>query len=277
MKKIFILLLVLALLWILKLSYDVFKITAQQTELANNLHRIEQSNANLNDQLVALQRHVDVKGESVSSGEHDLKTIEPLSIDPILVVKQQLDLIEFMLKQQQFNEALDKLMHLDRNLEQYALAPSLKQSLHQVIQKDQQAIQQFVSARVAQQEKLNVLIRQLDQALTQEINMPQLDASQPQSKYFWQRWIVIEPAKQPAVALMQRPLVLKEAQLRLLLAQQALQQGQYLEYQKSLVEIIELLNQIPDQKSRQLIQNIQKIKGFTVIPTPILNTRALLG
>ena len=76
---------------------------------------------------------------------------------------------------------------------------------------------------------------------------------------------------------MQRPLILKEVQLRLLLAQQALQQGQYVEYQKSLVEMIELLNQIPDQKSRQLIQNIQKIKGFTVIPTPILNTRALLG
>lgn len=277
MKKIFILLLVLALLWILKLSYDIFEITAQQTELTNSLHRIEQSNANLNDQLVALQRHVSVKDESASPKEHDLKTIESSSIDPIFVVKQQLDLIEFMLQQQKFNDALDKLMHLDRNLEQYALAPSLKQSLHQVIQKDQQAIQQFVRARVAQQEKLDVLMRQLDQALTQEINTPQLNASQPQNKYFWQRWIVIEPAKQPAVALMQRPLILKEVQLRLLLAQQALQQGQYVEYQKSLVEMIELLNQIPDQKSRQLIQNIQKIKGFTVIPTPILNTRALLG
>ncbi len=106
MKKIFILLLVLALLWILKLSYDVFEITAQQTELSNSLHRIEQSNANLNDQLVALQRHVNVKDESVSSSEADVKTIEPSSIDPIVVVKQQLDLIEFMLKQQKFNEAL---------------------------------------------------------------------------------------------------------------------------------------------------------------------------
>lgn len=277
MKKIFILLLVLGLLWILKLSYDVFEITAQQTELTNSLHRIEQSNANLNDQLVALQRHVNVKDESGSPNQPDLTTIESSSIDPIFVVKQQLDLIEFMLQQQKFNDALDKLMHLDRNLEQYALAPSLKQSLHQVIQKDQQAIQQFVRARVAQQEKLDVVMRQLDQALTQEIKTPQLNASQPQNKYFWQRWIVIEPAKQPAVALMQRPLILKEVQLRLLLAQQALQQGQYVEYQKSLAEMIELLNQIPDQKSRQLIQNIQKIKGFTVIPTPILNTRALLG
>ncbi|TCH63239.1 hypothetical protein [Acinetobacter sp. ANC 4862] len=280
MKKILILLLILSLLWIIKLSYEVFNISAQQTELSSSLHRIEQSNANLNDQLVALQRHVNAEGGAVAQGaqaKHDLKTIEASSIDPIVVIKQQLDLIEFMLKQQKFNEALDKLMYLDRNLEQYALAPSLKQSLHQVIAKDQQVIQQFASTRVAQQAKVDDLIHQLDQALTQEINTPQLSSSQPQSKYFWQRWLVIEPAKQPAVALMQRPLILKEAQLRLLLAHQALQQGQYLEYQESLTEIIQLLNQIPDEKSRQLIQNIQKIKGFTVVPTPSLNTRALLG
>ena len=280
MKKILILLLILSLLWIIKLSYDVFNVSAQQTQLISSLHRIEQNNANLNDQLVALQRQVKVEAGTVAQGvqaEHDLKAIEVSNIDPVVVIKQQLDLIEFMLKQQKLNEALDKLMNLDRNLEQYTLAPSLKQSLHQVIAKDQQVIQQFASDRVAQQTKVDGLIHQLDQALTQEINIPKLSSGQPQTKHFWQRWLVIEPAKQPAVALMQRPLILKEAQLRLLLAHQALQQGQYLEYQESLTEIIQLLHQIPDEKSRQLIQNIQKIKGFTVIPTPILNTRALLG
>ena len=280
MKKILILLLILSLLWIIKLSYDVFNVSAQQTQLISSLHRIEQNNANLNDQLVALQRQVKVEAGTVAQGvqaEHDLKAIEASNIDPVVVIKQQLDLIEFMLKQQKLNEALDKLMNLDRNLEQYTLAPSLKQSLHQVIAKDQQVIQQFASDRVAQQTKVDGLIHQLDQALTQEINIPKLSSGQPQTKHFWQRWLVIEPAKQPAVALMQRPLILKEAQLRLLLAHQALQQGQYLEYQESLTEIIQLLNQIPDEKSRQLIQNIQKIKGFTIIPTPILNTRALLG
>jgi hypothetical protein len=280
MKKILILLLILSLLWIIKLSYDVFNVSAQQTQLISSLHRIEQNNANLNDQLVALQRQVKVEAGTVAQGvqaEHDLKAIEASNIDPVVVIKQQLDLIEFMLKQQKLNEALDKLMNLDHNLEQYTLAPSLKQSLHQVIAKDQQVIQQFASDRVAQQTKVDGLIHQLDQALTQEINIPKLSSGQPQTKHFWQRWLVIEPAKQPAVALMQRPLILKEAQLRLLLAHQALQQGQYLEYQESLTEIIQLLHQIPDEKSRQLIQNIQKIKGFTVIPTPILNTRALLG
>lgn len=280
MKKTLILLFILSLLWIVKLSYDVFNLTAQQTELNTSLHRIEQNNANLNDQFVALQRKVMLTGESApanSQAAEDLKSIQATSIDPVVVIKQQLELIEFMLQQQQFTAALDKLTRLDQNLEQYALAAPLKQSLHQVIAKDHQVIQHFVGERMAQQVKVDRLIQQLDAALAQELQAPQLNVSQAPDKPFWQRWLLIEPAKQPATALMQRPLILKEAQLRLLIAQQALKQGQYLEYQKSLTEIIQLLNQIPDEKSRQLIQNIQKIKGFTVVPTPSLNTRALLG
>lgn len=280
MKKILILLSILSLLWIAKLSYDLFNLTAQQTELNTSLHRLEQNNANLNDQLVALQRKVMLKDESVptnSQAAQELKDLQDASIDPVVLIKQQLELIEFMLQQKQFTAALDKLTSLDRNLEQYALAVPLKQSLHQVIAKDHQVIQHFVSERMAQQVKVDTLLQQLDVALAQEIKMPQLSTSQATNKNFWQRWLVIEPAKQPATALVQRPLILKEAQLRLLIAQQALKQGQYLEYQKSLNEIVQLLNQIPDDKSRQLIQNIQKIKGFTVLPTPSLNTRALLG
>lgn len=280
MKKTLILLFILSLLWIVKLSYDLFNLAAQQTELNTSLHRIEQNNANLNDQLVALQRKVMLTGESApanSQAAEDLKSIQAASIDPVVVIKQQLELIEFMLQQQQFTAALDKLTRLDQNLEQYALAAPLKQSLHQVIAKDHQVIQHFVGERMAQQVKVDRLIQQLDAALAQELQAPQLNVSQAPDKPFWQRWLLIEPAKQPATALMQRPLILKEAQLRLLIAQQTLKQGQYLEYQKSLTEIIQLLNQIPDEKSRQLIQNIQKIKGFTVVPTPSLNTRALLG
>lgn len=279
MKKIFILLMGLSLIWILKLSYDVFTLTAQQTELSNTLHHIEHSNANLNDQMVAVQRHSNVKHDNAQPIEATtaLNPISESSLDPVLVIRQQLDLIEFMLKQRAINEALEKLMHLDREIEHYALAPALKQSLHEVIKKDQQVIQQFANARMAQQQHINLLIQQLDQALTQEINHPQLSINASKPPYFWQRWLVIEPAKQPASTLIQRPLILKEAQLRLLLAQQALQQGQYLEYQQSLTEIMRLLKTLPDHKIEQFIQNIQKIKGFGVIPTPILNTRELLG
>ena len=280
MKKALILFLILILMCMVKLGYELLNLSAQQSEFSSSLHQIEQNNANLNDQLVAVQRQLSTaQGTTQSDAKPTghLNNEMVASIEPVVLIQQQLDLIEFMLKQHQFNDALDKLLHLDRNLESYTLAPSLKHSLHQAIQKDQQSIQQVSSARAAQQTKVTLFMQQLDQALSAEINTPQLTATAMEPRYFWQRWILIEPAKQPATALIQRPLILKEAQLRLLLANHALQQGQYLEYQQALIQIIQLLNKVPDAKSRQLIQKIQTLKDFTVIPVPLLNTRALVG
>ena len=280
MKKALILFLILILMCMVKLGYELLNLSAQQSEFSSSLHQIEQNNANLNDQLVAVQRQLSTaQGTTQSDAKPTghLNNEMVASIEPVVLIQQQLDLIEFMLKQHQFNDALDKLLHLDRNLESYTLAPSLKHSLHQAIQKDQQSIQQVSSARAAQQTKVTLFMQQLDQALSVEINSPQLTATAMEPRYFWQRWILIEPAKQPATALIQRPLILKEAQLRLLLANHALQQGQYLEYQQALIQIIQLLNKVPDAKSRQLIQKIQTLKDFTVIPVPLLNTRALVG
>ena len=280
MKKALILFLILILMCMVKLGYELLNLSAQQSEFSSSLHQIEQNNANLNDQLVAVQRQLSTaQGTTQSDAKPTghLNNEMVASIEPVVLIQQQLDLIEFMLKQHQFNDALDKLLHLDRNLESYTLAPSLKHSLHQAIQKDQQSIQQVSSARAAQQTKVTLFMQQLDQALSAEINSPQLTATAMEPRYFWQRWILIEPAKQPATALIQRPLILKEAQLRLLLANHALQQGQYLEYQQALIQIIQLLNKVPDAKSRQLIQKIQTLKDFTVIPVPLLNTRALVG
>lgn len=280
MKKALILFLILILMCMVKLGYELLNLSAQQSEFSSSLHQIEQNNANLNDQLVAVQRQLSTaQGTTQSDAKPTghLNNEMVASIEPVVLIQQQLDLIEFMLKQHQFNDALDKLLHLDRNLESYTLAPSLKHSLHQAIQKDQQSIQQVSSARAAQQAKVTLFMQQLDQALSAEINSPQLTATAMEPRYFWQRWILIEPAKQPATALIQRPLILKEAQLRLLLANHALQQGQYLEYQQALMQIIQLLNKVPDAKSRQLIQKIQTLKDFTVIPVPLLNTRALVG
>ena len=280
MKKALILFHILILMCMVKLGYELLNLSAQQSEFSSSLHQIEQNNANLNDQLVAVQRQLStVQGTTQSDAKPTghLNNEMVASIEPVVLIQQQLDLIEFMLKQHQFNDALDKLLHLDRNLESYTLAPSLKHSLHQAIQKDQQSIQQVSSARAAQQAKVTLFMQQLDQALSAEINSPQLTATAMEPRYFWQRWILIEPAKQPATALIQRPLILKEAQLRLLLANHALQQGQYLEYQQALIQIIQLLNKVPDAKSRQLIQKIQTLKDFTVIPVPLLNTRALVG
>ncbi len=93
-------------------------------------------------------------------------------IDPILFIKQQLDLVEFALKQQQYVVATEKLAFLDMQLEKYNLAVALKQSLHQVIARDMQTIQKFVAERNEQQALINRQLQQIDQVLSREIQQP---------------------------------------------------------------------------------------------------------
>ena len=120
-------------------------------------------------------------------------------------------------------------------------------------------------------------MQQIDQVLSREIQQPQLNTTRDPSEPFWKQWLRLEPAQAPATALMQRQIVLKEAQLRLLLARQALAAGQYTEYQKDLTEVMLLIQQLPDPKAKELLKQLNKLKTLVVVPTPILSTRALLG
>lgn len=276
MKKLVVIVVLIALVWIVKLSFDVMQISAQQQQLSQSLHLVEKTNANLNDQLVALQRRNYTQDApeqpAVSSAVQQEDAIQPVDM-----VAQQLDLVEFSLQQQQFHYATEKLANLDRELNEYALAPALKQSLHQVIQQDQKQIQQFITTRDAQYQQVSQLLQQLDQQLKQQAQQPELNPADVDDRFFWQKWLSIESAKQPATQLMQRQIILKEAQLRLLLARQVFMQGQYVQYQQEVNDIIQLLQQLPDQKAQQLVQQLEKIKNLNIVPTPSLKTRALLG
>lgn len=276
MKKLVVIVVLIALVWIVKLSFDVMQISAQQQQLSQSLHLAEKTNANLNDQLVALQRRNYTQDApeqpAVSSAVQQEDAIQPVDM-----VAQQLDLVEFSLQQQQFHYATQKLANLDRELNEYALAPALKQSLHQVIQQDQKQIQQFITTRDAQYQQVSQLLQQLDQQLKQQAQQPELNPADVDDRFFWQKWLSIESAKQPATQLMQRQIILKEAQLRLLLARQVFMQGQYVQYQQEVNDIIQLLQQLPDQKAQQLVQQLEKIKNLNIVPTPSLKTRALLG
>ena len=276
MKKLVVIVVLIALVWIVKLSFDVMQISAQQQQLSQSLHLAEKTNANLNDQLVALQRRNYTQDApeqpAVSSAVQQEDAIQPVDM-----VAQQLDLVEFSLQQQQFHYATEKLANLDRELNEYALAPALKQSLHQVIQQDQKQIQQFITTRDAQYQQVSQLLQQLDQQLKQQVQQPEMNPADVDDRYFWQKWLSIESAKQPATQLMQRQIILKEAQLRLLLARQVFMQGQYVQYQQEVNDIIQLLQQLPDQKVQQLVQQLEKIKHLNIVPTPSLKTRALLG
>ncbi|WP_180160903.1 hypothetical protein [Acinetobacter sp. YH01004] len=276
MKKLVVIVVLIALVWIVKLSFDVMQISAQQQQLSQSLHLVEKTNANLNDQLVALQRRNYTQDAPEQSAVSSAVQQED-AIQPVDMVAQQLDLVEFSLQQQQFHYATEKLANLDRELNEYALAPALKQSLHQVIQQDQKQIQQFITTRDAQYQQVGQLLQQLDQQLKQQAQQPELNPADVDDRFFWQKWLSIESAKQPATQLMQRQIILKEAQLRLLLARQVFMQGQYVQYQQEVNDIIQLLQQLPDQKAQQLVQQLEKIKNLNIVPTPSLKTRALLG
>ncbi|MCD0187026.1 hypothetical protein [Acinetobacter sp. PW68] len=276
MKKLVVIVMLIALIWIVKLSFDVMQVSTQQQQLSQSLHLVEKNIANLNDQLVALQRRNYTQGAAeqpaVSSAVPQVDAIQPMEM-----VAQQLDLVEFSLQQQQFHYATEMLANLDRELNEYALAPALKQSLHQVIQQDQRQIQQFITTRDAKYQQVSQLLQQLDQHIKQQVQQPELNPADVDDRYIWQKWLSIESAKQPATQLMQRQIILKEAQLRLLLARQVFMQGQYVQYQQEVNDIIQLLQQLPDQKVQQLVQQLEKIKNLNIVPTPSLKTRALLG
>jgi len=116
----------------------------------------------------------------------------------------------------------------------------------------------------------------MDAEIEKEIQQPYRQPPVSQ-RSFWQRWIQIEPADQPSTVLMQRHLVLKEAQLRLLIAQSALQQDQSVAFQQALNAVIEVLEQLPDAQSQQWIQQLKQIKATPITPIPLLNTRTLVG
>ena len=277
MKKLSILLVVVLALWLLKLSYDVYFLQAQQQQAQQQQSQLEQRNASLNDQMAALKRQI---GEPLATNAQPTAQVDPIPAEqmaPTKLIAMQLDYIEFALQQQQYALALEKLMRLDQSLESYSLAPALKASLHQVIEKDRGNIVQFVHARNTQNQKTVNLLQQLDAELAKEIQKQHIGSPTQQDQSFLKRWIQIESVDRPSAVLMQRSLVLKEAQLRLLNAQQLLQKGQYQAFQVELSAIEKNLKQLPDSNTQHFIQRIHQLKQSPVFTAPVLNTRTLIG
>lgn len=279
MKKLFIVFFILSLAWIAKLSYDLFGLNSAQTELTQNFKQLQQQNANLNDQLVALKRQV-ATSQAANPETPNKGTVQDTPVadlqDDLPLVEQYLDLVEFALQQQQYAMAMEKLNQLSNQLEHLELAPTLLGSLNQAIDKDREVLKQFINNRLVQQNKLKELLQQIDVEMEKEIQVQHQHRATSQSS-FWQRWIQIESVEKPSAVLMQRNLVLKEAQLRLLIAENSVQQGQQVAFQQALKSVIEVLAQLPDVQSKQWIQRLEQIKAAPQTPTPQLNTRTLIG
>lgn len=280
MKKLFVVVVIVAVLWLAKLSFDLFQVNAQQTELMQQQTLLQQRNAGLNDQVVALKRQLNGTATEMSAATTSNVSIAAEathSIEPMMVVGQQLDLVEFAMQQQKFAVALEKLNQLDQQLDQLSLAPALRMSLHQVIQKDRETLKQYVTERQLQSDKVKNTLQSIDQLLEKEILKPYSSKEQQKGLSFWQKWIQVESVEQPSPVLMQRSLVLKEMQLRLILAQQVLNQGQYPQFQQEITEIMQIMQQLPDASLKPIRQRLEQLKDIPVISVPLLNTRALIG
>lgn len=277
MKKFFALILVLSLAWLAKLSFDFYQLSGQFNQQQQALLQSEQRNASLNDQVVALQR-VQTEPTTVASAKEREKTKASITnLNPSLLVQQELDLVQFALQQQQFVYAVEKLVQLNQNLDHYEIADSLKASLHQAIDQDQQSIQQFLLSRHAQEERLVVMLEKLDQRLKSELNNQQITPSKVQTQHFWQKWLQIERVETKTVQFDNRSMIFREAQFRLVLAQQALLANEFQSYQNMLKAVIQLFDALPDPVSQEMKQQVIQIKQTQMSPVPKLKSRTILG
>ncbi|WP_228258842.1 hypothetical protein [Acinetobacter ihumii] len=270
---------ILAVLWLAKLSYDAYQFSQRFDTLQHSVTQIEQKNANLNDQLVAVQRQLaDTSSTSTTLHGHAETPVQSSSnLNPMIVIKQRLELIQFALQQHQYIYAIDKLTQLNQALASYALAPALERSLHESVNQDQQAIQQFVVSKNQQQQIFDDLIQLIDRDLqTAQRNTTVQLKRQPQ-QHFWEGWLQLQRVDHAPAELINRRIILKEVQLRLLLARQALNDGHLTEYQHVLSMAIQQLAQLPDTQSQNLLKRLEKLKQLPSLPVPKLITLELLG
>lgn len=277
MKKFIYVLLLIALGWLIKLSYDFYQVSQQLNNIQQNIHKNEQKNASLNDQLVAVQRHSDTPEQSVSQQVATPSKAQVVGIPASVLIKQKLELVQFAMQQQQFVYAVEHLTQLSQSLDQYTLADAVKHSLHESIQQDIQNIQQFMIEKNTQRDQLETVLKQIDQSLMTELKNNQLKPDQAKNEYFWEKWLQVNVVESELPALANRKFILKETQLRVLLAQQLLLKGQNAEFQVALKQATETLEILPDASSQQLKQQILKLMQSPSLPAPKLNSLAVLG
>ena len=276
MKKLIYVLGLVAMLWLIKLSFDFYQVSARLDSLQDVLHQSEQQNAHLNDRLVAVQRQAEAQSEQPTSQVSPQNSDAISNLTPNLLIQQQLELVQFALQQHQYVYAIEKLNQLQQALQHYALADTLKTSLYQAIEQDKQNIQKFVLAMNTQKAQLDDILQQLDQKISQELKNTQLMPATHSNEHFWQKWFQVDVLSSSSPELVNRKAILKEAQLRILLAQHALAQGETVEYQLLLTLAIQQLNTLPDAASQKLKQQLLNVKQMPMLPVPKLSSTAIV-
>lgn len=278
MKKICALLILLGLIWLTKLSYDMYVMSNNLLKLQNDVYKSEQKNASLNDRLVALQRTGGgVENKTQVIAQTSKNSTEVSTVHPASVVKSRLELIQFAIQQRQYVYALEKLNQLELSLNEYNLAESNRESLHTAISKDKQNLQQFIFSRQVQIDQLAGLLTQLDVALSSQQQNQNIQHMPKDEGGFWSKWIKIERVDLQTPDIVYRRLILKEGQLRVLLAQQKLEQGHILDYQNMLNLAEKELSLLPDQHTQKILKDLQKLKQTKIIREAKLMSLEIMG
>lgn len=277
MKKILYLFILGLIIWLIKLSYDHFSLQKKVELLQQTQHKSEQLVASLNDQLVAIQRsNQQVSSQSNPPQQNKNQQEIQFEINPIKLLSQKLELIQFALDQHEFVYALEQLNQLDQLVERLALADTLQVSMHRAVEHDQKMIQQYVVAKNIQIAQLGDLLENIDANLKNEQQVQQLTSDNSSQSSWFERVFKVERVDEQMPVLLNRRLVLKEVQLRVLFAQRALQQGQYIDYQNALTSIIDELDQLPDAAAIKIKNKAKHLKQAQLLPVPKLNSKAIL-
>lgn len=277
MKKILYLFILGLIIWLIKLSYDHFSLQEKVELLQQTQHKSEQLVASLNDQLVAIQRsNQQVSSQSNPPQQNNNQQEIQSEINPIKLLSQKLELIQFALDQHEFVYALEQLNQLDQLVERLALADTLQVSMHRAVEHDQKMIQQYVVAKNIQIAQLGDLLENIDANLKNEQQVQQLTSDNSSQSSWFERVFKVERVDEQMPVLLNRRLVLKEVQLRVLFAQRALQQGQYIDYQNALTSIIDELDQLPDAAAIKIKNKVKHLKQAQLLPVPKLNSKAIL-
>lgn len=279
MKKITFGLCAVSLIWLCKLNYDTQELSISTTDLQSQLTQVQQENANLKDQFVALQRD---SSKNLNTKKHASPTIVVSAdhidspLDPVHIIHQQIDSIEFALKVNQDLYALDLLQKLKKSLYDYALADTLRQSLEISLNQDQLNIEEYHQQKLSQKNQVQLVLQKIDRQLQELLNRTEYIYQPKHQDRFWEKWLSIQKLEQPKTDLMYQKIILKEVQLHLLLAQQCLNAEDSSGYLQHLKYMKEQLKQVVGVRATDLNTLLIKAEYPSKPPVIQLTTTQLL-
>lgn len=277
MKNFLYVLAAIAVIWLSKLSYDVMLLNNQLLENQSTIRKSEQTIASLNDQLVALQRKtITASPELETANQKQIAPIEVVGLNPVILIQQKLELVQFAIQQQQYIYAIEQLNEVHQFIEKNDLAETLKYTLHTTISQDKHAIEQYVASRAVQEEQLENILQSIELSLKKEAEYSEIKIAKDEDRSWLSQWFKFDQVTQNTSALVNRKFILKEVELRLILAQHALARGAFLEYQSMLDLMITELNQLPDEYSAALKRDLVKLKQAKMNPVPKLSSLSIL-